>query len=86
MYKDELVACIYYSTVDMGYEVCSYGGKGIPLGSVAGGSSKFFISWLSHLLVDASSFRHVANVPSFSWSGKHCRRASLALFKRQKRS
>lgn len=55
------------------------GGKGIPLGSAKEGSCKFFINWLSHRLVEASSFKQLENVPSLSWSGRHCRRASRAL-------
>ena len=50
------------------------------------GSCKFFINWLSHLFVEASSFKQLENVPSLSWSGRHCRRASRALVSRQKRS
>lgn len=55
------------------------GGNGIPLGSAKLGSCKFFINWLSHLLVEASSFKQLEKVPSLSWSGRHWRRASRAL-------
>ena len=42
--------------------------------------SRFLSSWVSQCLVDLSSFRHSANVSSFSWSGRHWQSASQALF------
>ena len=53
--------------------------SGIPRASVTWPSCRFFTSWASHRLVVVSSFSTWANVLSFSWSGRHCRRASLAL-------
>ena len=43
---------------------------------------KFCKSCDSHFLVVPSSFRAERNVASFSCSGKHCLRASLALHRR----
>lgn len=54
-------------------------GSGMPRGSVTWPSCRFFTSWASQRLVVVSSFRTWAKVVSLSWSGRHCRRASLAL-------
>lgn len=58
----------------------------MPLGSVTWPSCRFFTSWASQRLVVVSSFRTWAKVVSLSWSGRHCRRASLALRKNRKAS
>lgn len=58
---------------------CYWGGKGMPRGSVTCPSCRFLTSWASQRLVVESSFSTWANVVSFSWSGRHWRRASLAL-------
>ena len=54
-------------------------GKGIPRGSVTTPSCKFFMSCASQRFVVVSSFKTVAKVLSFSWSGRHCLNASRAL-------
>lgn len=48
-------------------------------GPGCGPVSKFFKSWFNQCFVDASSCKHVANVLSLSWSGKHCLSANNAL-------
>lgn len=55
------------------------GASGMPLASVTWPSCRFLTSWASQRLVVASSFSTWAKVLSFSWSGRHWRRASLAL-------
>lgn len=57
------------------------GGRGMPRGSVTWPSCRFFTSWASQRLVVVSSLRTCAKVVSLSWSGRHCRKASLALHK-----
>lgn len=51
----------------------------MPLASVTWPSCRFFTSCPSQRLVVVSSFSTWAKVLSFSWSGRHWRRASLAL-------
>jgi len=51
----------------------------MPLASVTWPSWRFFTSCASQRLVVVSSFSTWAKVLSFSWSGRHWRRASLAL-------
>lgn len=54
--------------------------RGILRGSGIPGASRFCCSCISHLLVALSSFMQLEKVLSFSWSGRHCRSASLALW------
>lgn len=56
----------------------------MPLGSVTCPSCRFFTSWASQRLVVVSSFKTWAKVVSLSWSGRHCRSASLALYKNKR--
>lgn len=58
---------------------CHCGGRGMPLGSVTWPSCRFLTSCASQRLVVVSSFSTWAKVVSFSWSGRHCLRASRAL-------
>lgn len=55
-------------------------------GTCCGPVSRFFNNWFSQCFVDLSSCRHVANVLSLNWSGKHCRNAKRALWKNEKKS
>lgn len=71
------------SSEDRGELRRHWGGRGMPLGSVTCPSCRFFTSWASQRLVVVSSFKTWAKVVSLSWSGRHCRRASLALRKDQ---
>lgn len=63
------------------HTLCSHhwGASGMPLASVTWPSCRFFTSCASQRLVVVSSFSTWAKVLSLSWSGRHCRRASLAL-------
>lgn len=62
------------------------GASGMPRASVTWPSCRFFTSWASQRLVVVSSFRTWAKVLSLSWSGRHWRSASLALWKPEQRS
>lgn len=77
----ETVRCVagHPGGFGMSVSVCYWGGKGMPRGSVTCPSCRFLTSWASQRLVVESSFSTWANVVSFSWSGRHWRRASLAL-------
>ncbi len=75
----ETVWCVAGRRGGFGMSVCYWGGKGMPRGSVTWPSCRFLTSCASQRLVVESSFSTWANVVSFSWSGKHWRRASLAL-------
>lgn len=55
--------------------------SGMPLPSVTWLSCRFFTNCVSQRLVVVSSFSTWAKVLSFSWSGRHWRRASRALRK-----
>ena len=59
----------------------------VMVGEEVGGSSspRLERSWRSHFLVVPSSLRTEENVASCSWTGRHCRRASLALHGRESR-
>lgn len=63
-----------------------WGASGMPRASVTWPSCRFFTSWASQRLVVVSSFSTWAKVLSFSWSGRHWRRASLALRRESSRS
>jgi len=54
--------------------------SGMPRASVTWPSCRFLTSCASQRLVAVSSFSTWANVLSFSWSGRHWRRASRALW------